>query len=48
MAALSVLASMREFGGVTVTELNPDHGEEELATLKLFSRSFAQALAGKA
>ena len=48
MAALSVLASKQEFAGVTVTELNPDHGEEELATLKLFSKCFAQALAVKA
>jgi len=47
MAALSVLASKKEFAGVTVTELNPDHGEEELATLKLFSKCFAQSLAGK-
>jgi arginase len=48
MAALSVLASKQEFAGITITELNPDHGEEELATLKLFSKYFAQALAGKA
>ena len=46
MAALSVLASKQEFAGVTVTELNPDHGEEDLVTLKRFSKSFAQALAG--
>jgi len=48
MTALSVLASKQEFVGVTVTELNPDHGEEEFATLKRFSKQFAQALAGKA
>lgn len=48
MTALSVLASMQQFAGVTVTELNPDHGEEELATLKRFTKQFAQALAGKA
>jgi arginase len=46
MAALSVIASRQEFAGVTVTELNPDHGEEDLVTLKHFSKSFAQALAG--
>ena len=48
MAVLSVLASLYEFAGVTVTELNPYHGEEEFATLKLFSKRFAQAMAGKA
>ncbi len=29
------------------TLLNPDHGEEEFATLKRFCAGFAQALAGK-
>jgi arginase len=47
MAAISVLTSIQEFAGITVTELNPDHGEEEFATLKYFSKWFAQALAGK-
>ncbi len=48
MATLSVLATREEFAGITVTELNPDHGEEELATLRQFSKQFALALAGKA
>ena len=47
MAALSALASKQQFAGVTVAQLNPDHGEEELATLKHFSMRFSQALAGK-
>ena len=47
MTAISVIATKQEFAGITVTELNPDHGEEELATLKQFSNRFAQALAGK-
>ena len=45
MSALSVIASKQEFAGVTVTEINPDHGEEAFATLKRFSKSFARALA---
>lgn len=45
MAALSVLAAQIAFSGVSVTELNPDHGEPELATLKRFSTAFAQAMA---
>ena len=47
MAAISIIASRQEFAGITVTELNPDHGEEEFATLKQFSKCFAQALSGK-
>jgi len=47
MTALSTIASNPEFSGVTVAELNPDHGEEHLATLKRFSTAFADALAGK-
>ncbi len=47
MKALSEIASRDEFVGLTLTQLNPDHGEEEQATLKRFSKSFARALAGK-
>ena len=47
MTAISVIASKQEFAGITVTELNPDHGEDEFATLKHFSKGFAQALMGK-
>lgn len=45
MAALSSIANRPEFAGVTVTEINPDHGEEDLLTLKRFSRALAGALA---
>jgi hypothetical protein len=45
--AFVFLKLKQEFCGITVTELNPDHGEEELATLKFFSRRFAQAMAGR-
>jgi arginase len=48
MDAITLIASRPEFAGITVTELNPDHGEEEFATLKQFSKQFAQALAGQA
>ena len=48
MAAVSTIASSQAFAGITVTELNPDHGEEDLATLKAFSQSFADSLSGKA
>lgn len=46
MEALSVIVSHEEFSGISVAELNPDHGEEELATLKHFSKRFSQAMAG--
>jgi arginase len=47
MTALSAIVSCPEFSGITVTELNPDHGEEDLSTLKLFSEKFSKAMAGK-
>ncbi len=46
MAVLLALSSHENFAGITVTELNPDHGEENLATLKLFSKKFSKSLAG--
>jgi len=46
MTGLSVLASATGFAGVSVAQLNPDHGEAELATLKRFSKGLAGALAG--
>ena len=45
--ALSTIASTETFTGVTVAQLNPDHGESERATLKRFSKAFSKALAGK-
>ncbi len=44
MSALGALASSPAFAGVTVAQLNPDHGEAELATLKRFSKELARAL----
>lgn len=45
MATLSTLAGENSFTGVTVAQLNPDHGEADLATLKRFSKGLAGALA---
>ena len=45
MTALSTIANEGSFTGVTVAQLNPDHGEAELATLKRFSKGLAGALA---
>ena len=45
--AISTIAATDEFTGITVAQLNPDHGEENQATLKQFSKAFANALAGK-
>ena len=47
MTALSAIVSCPEFSGIAVTELNPDHGEEDLSTLKRFSEKFSKAMAGK-
>ncbi len=44
--ALAILAARTEFSGVTVAQLNPDHGAENMATLKQFNKALAQALAG--
>ena len=44
MSALCALASSAAFAGVTVAQLNPDHGDAELATLKRFSKGLARAL----
>ncbi len=42
--ALAALAATDAFAGVTVAQLNPDHGEENMATLKRFSKALASAL----
>ncbi len=44
MAAIKVLASSQGFAGVTIAQINPDHGDAELATLKQFSKALAGAL----
>ncbi|NOR63477.1 MAG: arginase family protein [Rhodobacteraceae bacterium] len=43
--ALSVIAALPAFTGLTVAQLNPDHGEEDLATLKRFAKALAGSLA---
>lgn len=45
--ALSTIVSTSRFSGVTVAQLNPDHGEPERATLKRFSKAFSGAFAGR-
>lgn len=47
-AALSVLLAAPNFAGLTVTELNPDHGEADGATVRQFAVGLADALAGRA
>ncbi len=44
MAVIGCLAAQDTFAGISIAELNPDHGEAELATLKHFSEGFAGAL----
>ena len=44
MRALAVFAGDPKFGGLTITELNPDHGEENGATLKRFIAALTKAL----
>ena len=43
--ALSTIAALPMFAGVTIAQLNPDHGDEDLATLKRFAKGLATALA---
>ncbi len=43
--ALALLAARPEFAGVTVSQLNPDHGEEDMETLRRFGTALARALA---
>ncbi len=47
ITALSIITSSKAFSGITITELNPDHGEEDLSTLKHFSKKFTQSLSGQ-
>jgi arginase len=46
MACLAVFAGSPWFGGLVVTEINPDHGDTEGATLRRFVEGIAGALAG--
>jgi len=41
--ALAHLASNPAFSGVTIAQLNPDHGDADMATLKRFSKALATA-----
>jgi arginase len=46
-AALGVLVGAPNFAGLTVTELNPDHGEADGSTLRRFAEGLAEAVAGR-
>jgi arginase len=46
LEALGVLVRSDRFAALTVTELNPDHGEEDGSTLRRFAEGLAGALAG--
>jgi arginase len=45
MRALRVLLGSRRLGALTVTELNPDHGDEDGSTVGLFAEALAATLA---
>jgi arginase len=46
MECLRVFADSPRFGGLVVTEINPDHGDPEGATIARLVRGIARALAG--
>jgi arginase len=46
MESLAVFAGSARFGGLVVTEINPDHADEAGATLRRFVEGIAGALAG--
>jgi arginase len=48
MASLGVFAASPSFGGLVITEFNPDHADEEGELAKVFVREVADVLAGKA
>jgi arginase len=45
VAALKVLVAAPNWVGLTVAELNPDHGQEDGSTLRRFNESLADILA---
>ncbi len=47
MACLATFAYSPKFSGLTVTEFNPDHADEESTLAAIFNESLAQALAGE-
>jgi arginase len=44
MASLNILLSAPNLAALTVTELNPDHGESDGSTLRQFAEALANAL----
>jgi len=48
MASLGVFAASPSFGGLLITEFNPDHADEEGRHAKVFVREVAEVLAGNA
>jgi arginase len=48
LACLSVFAASPRFGGLVITEFNPDHDDEEGSLAAAFVRGVAEALTGKA
>ncbi len=48
MASLGVFAASPGFGGLVITEFNPDHADEEGELARVFVREVAGVLAGKA
>jgi arginase len=44
MASLRVFLQARNWVGLTVTELNPDHGESDGSTLRSFAENLSEAL----
>ena len=48
LACLAVFASSPRFGGLVITEVNPDHADTEGATMRRFAAGIAGALAGDA
>jgi arginase len=47
MACLAIFASSPKFGGLTLTEFNPDHADEEGTVAVTFLNGLVQALVGK-
>jgi arginase len=46
MESLAVFAGSARFGGLVVTEINPDHADDDGAAMRKFAEGIAGALAG--
>jgi arginase len=46
MSALEELLKIPNWAVLTITEINPAHGEDDGSTLRTFSKKLAQILAG--